>query len=70
MTSREPAHFAGYRAPRWPTKAVEKRYPDLDRIICATPLSIPLNLQLEDLARFEKEVFPTFRDTRTAAAAQ
>ena len=30
----------------------------------------PLEVQLEDLDRFAKEVTPTFRDTRTAAAAQ
>ena len=47
-------------------KAVEKRYPGLDRVICATPLDD----QLEDLDRFAKEVIPAFRDTRTAAAAQ
>jgi alkanesulfonate monooxygenase SsuD/methylene tetrahydromethanopterin reductase-like flavin-dependent oxidoreductase (luciferase family) len=47
-------------------KAVEKRYPGLDRVICATPLDV----QLEDLDRFAKEVIPAFRDTRTAAAAQ
>jgi alkanesulfonate monooxygenase SsuD/methylene tetrahydromethanopterin reductase-like flavin-dependent oxidoreductase (luciferase family) len=51
-------------------KAVEKRYPDLDRVICATPLGTPLDVQLEDLDRFAKEVIPAFRDTRTAAAAQ
>jgi alkanesulfonate monooxygenase SsuD/methylene tetrahydromethanopterin reductase-like flavin-dependent oxidoreductase (luciferase family) len=43
-------------------KTVEKRYPGLDRVICATPL--------EDLDRFAKEVIPAFRDSRTAAAAQ
>ena len=47
-------------------KGVEKRYPGLDRVICATPLDV----QLEDLDRFAKEVIPAFRDTRTAAAAQ
>ena len=47
-------------------KAVEKRYPGLDRVICATPLDV----QLEDLDRFAKEVIPAFRNTRTAAAAQ
>ncbi len=51
-------------------KAVEKRYPGLDRVICATPLGTPLEVQLEDLDRFAKEVIPAFRDTRTAAAAQ
>ena len=49
-------------------KAVEKRYPGLDRVICATPLGTPLDVQLAD--RFAKEVIPAFRDTRTAAAAQ
>jgi hypothetical protein len=47
-------------------KAVEKRYPGLDRVICATPLDV----QLADLDRFAKEVIPAFRDTGTAAAAQ
>ena len=51
-------------------KAVEKRYPGLDRVICATPLGTPLDVQLEDLDRFANEVIPAFRDTRTAAAAQ
>ena len=52
-------------------KAVEKRYSGLDRVICATPLGTPLNVQLADLDRFAKEVIPAFRDdTRTAAAAQ
>jgi hypothetical protein len=51
-------------------KAAEKRYPGLDRVICANPLGTPLDVQLEDLDRFAKEVIPAFRDTRTAAAAQ
>ena len=51
-------------------KAVEKRYSGLDRVICATPLGTPLEVQLADLDRFAKEVIPAFRDTRTAAAAQ
>src|SRR5215467_9078931 len=51
-------------------KAVEKRYPGLDRVICATPLGTPLNVQLADLDRFAKEVIPAFRNTRLAAAAQ
>ena len=38
-------------------KAVEKRYPGLDRVICATPLGTPrLDGQLEDLDRFAKEL--------------
>ena len=51
-------------------KAFEKRYPGLDRVICATPLGTPLAVQLEDLDRFAKEVIPAFRDARIAAAAQ
>jgi hypothetical protein len=51
-------------------KAVEKRYPGLDRVICATPLVTPLNVQLEDLDRFAKEVIPAFRNPKIAAAAE
>ena len=51
-------------------KAVEKRYPGLDRVICATPLGTPLDVQLEDLDRFAKEVMPAFRSSKIAAAAQ
>ena len=58
----------GRRFPRWPPadiveqlKAVEKRYPGVDRVICATPLGTPLEVQLEDLDRFAKEVMPAFR---------
>ena len=51
-------------------KAVDKRYPGLDRVNCAIPPGTPLDVQLEDLDRFAKEVIPAFRDTRTAAAAQ
>ncbi len=52
-------------------KAVEKRYPGIDRVICATPLGTPLAVQLEDLDRFAKEVMPAFgAGTKMAAAAQ
>ena len=51
-------------------KAVEARYPGLDRVICATPLGTPLDVQLEDLDRFAKEVMPAFKSTKMAAAAQ
>ena len=53
-------------------KAVEKRYPGLDRVICATPLGTPLAVQLADLDRFAKEVIPAFRSTAapTRAAAE
>jgi alkanesulfonate monooxygenase SsuD/methylene tetrahydromethanopterin reductase-like flavin-dependent oxidoreductase (luciferase family) len=52
-------------------KAVEKRYPGLDRVICATPLGTPLDVQLEDLDRFAKEVMPAFgAGKKLTAAAQ
>ena len=51
-------------------KAIEKRYPALDRVICATPLGTPLEIQLEDLDRFAKEVIPAFRPAKVAAAAE
>ena len=52
-------------------KAVEKRFPGLDRVICATPLGTPLDVQLEDLDRFAKEVMPAFGASgKIAAAAQ
>ena len=49
---------------------VEKRYPRLDRVVCATPLGTPLEVQLEDLDRFAKEVMPAFRRAKIAAAAE
>jgi len=51
-------------------KAVEKRYPGVDRVVCATPLGTPLDVQLEDLNRFAKEVMPAFRSAKIAAAAE
>src|SRR6266853_1039540 len=51
-------------------KATEKRYPALDRVMCATPLGTPLDVQLEDLDRFAKEVIPAFRTATVAAAAE
>jgi len=51
-------------------KAVEKRYPGVDRVVCATPLGTPLEVQLEDLDRFAKEVMPAFRQAKIAAAAE
>jgi alkanesulfonate monooxygenase SsuD/methylene tetrahydromethanopterin reductase-like flavin-dependent oxidoreductase (luciferase family) len=51
-------------------KAVETRYPGLERVICATPLGTPLEVQLEDLDRFAKEVMPAFRDRKVAAATE
>jgi len=51
-------------------KAIEKRYPGIDRVMCSTPLGTPLDIQLEDLDRFSKEVMPAFRTTKIAAAAE
>ena len=51
-------------------KAIEKRYPGIDRVMCSTPLGTPLDVQLEDLDRFSKEVMPAFRTTKIAAAAE
>src|SRR6201992_1407796 len=45
-------------------KAVEKRCPGVDRVVCATPLGTPLEVQLEDLDRFAKEVMPAFRPAK------
>ena len=50
-------------------KAVEKRYPGLERVVCATPLGTPLAVQLEDLDRFSKEVMPAFGAAKNIAAA-
>jgi hypothetical protein len=49
-------------------KALEKRYPGLDRISCGMALGTPLAVALEQLDRFAKEVMPAFRMTRAAAA--
>ena len=48
---------------------MEKRYPGLDRVICATPLGTPLEVQLADLDRFAKEVIPAFRGSKAAIRA-
>ena len=38
--------------------------------MCATPLGTPLEVQLEDLDQFAKEVMPAFRPAKIAAAAE
>jgi hypothetical protein len=38
--------------------------------MCSTPLGTPLEIQLEDLDRFGKEVIPAFRTAKIAAAAE
>ncbi len=49
-------------------KAVEKRYPGLERVICTMPLGTPLAVTLEQIERFAKEVMPAFRAPVRAAA--
>src|SRR5437660_5815061 len=50
-------------------KAVEKRYPDLDRVVCSMALGTPLDTALEQLDRFATEVMPAFRGAKTPARA-
>src|SRR5882672_3913208 len=42
-------------------KAVEKRYPGLDRVSCGMALGTPLAVALEQLDRFANDVMPAFR---------
>src|SRR3954465_7233802 len=48
-------------------KAVEKRYPGLERISCSMPLGTPLAVTLEQLDRFANEVMPAFKQMKAAA---
>jgi alkanesulfonate monooxygenase SsuD/methylene tetrahydromethanopterin reductase-like flavin-dependent oxidoreductase (luciferase family) len=48
-------------------KAVEKRYPGLERVSCGMALGTPLKVALDQLERFAKEVIPAFRAVRAAA---
>ena len=50
-------------------KAVEKRYPGLERVICTMPLGTPIATTLEQIERFAKEVMPAFKGTQVRAAA-
>jgi alkanesulfonate monooxygenase SsuD/methylene tetrahydromethanopterin reductase-like flavin-dependent oxidoreductase (luciferase family) len=49
-------------------KAVEKRYPGLDRVTCSMALGTPLAVALEQLDRFAREVMPAFKTPVRAAA--
>ena len=49
-------------------KAIEKRYPGLNRVSCGMALGTPLAVALEQLDRFANEVMPAFRTVRAAAA--
>ena len=50
-------------------KAVEKRYPGLERVICTMPLGTPIATTLEQIELFAKEVMPAFKGEVRAAAA-
>src|SRR5262245_41115529 len=50
-------------------KAVEKRYPGLERVICTMPLGTPIATTLEQIELFAKEVMPAFKGTQVRAAA-
>jgi len=45
-------------------KAVERRYPGLDRMSCGMPLGTPLATALEQLERFATEVMPAFQTAK------
>ena len=45
-------------------KAVEKRYPGVERVSCSLALGTPLSLALEQLERFAQEVMPAFRNAK------
>jgi alkanesulfonate monooxygenase SsuD/methylene tetrahydromethanopterin reductase-like flavin-dependent oxidoreductase (luciferase family) len=66
----------GRRFPRRPpggrrraAKGGREALPGLDRVICATPLGTPLDVQLADLDRFAKDVIPAFRTGKISARA-
>jgi alkanesulfonate monooxygenase SsuD/methylene tetrahydromethanopterin reductase-like flavin-dependent oxidoreductase (luciferase family) len=50
-------------------KAVEARYPGMDRIITTLPVGTPQAVILEQLERFATEVMPAFEGRRKAEAA-
>jgi alkanesulfonate monooxygenase SsuD/methylene tetrahydromethanopterin reductase-like flavin-dependent oxidoreductase (luciferase family) len=50
-------------------KAVEQRYPGLDRVTCSMAIGVPLNVALEQLQRFAEEVMPAFKGARVGAPA-
>ena len=50
-------------------KAVEERYPGLDRVTCSMSIGVPLNVALDQLQRFAEEVMPAFNATHVPEAA-
>jgi hypothetical protein len=51
-------------------KAVEARYPGLERVNMSMPLGVPLNMWLEQHERLAKEVMPAFKGAARAKAAK
>jgi alkanesulfonate monooxygenase SsuD/methylene tetrahydromethanopterin reductase-like flavin-dependent oxidoreductase (luciferase family) len=51
-------------------KAVEARYPGLNRVSCSLALGTPLAVALDQLERLAKEVMPAFEGQATAKAAE
>jgi alkanesulfonate monooxygenase SsuD/methylene tetrahydromethanopterin reductase-like flavin-dependent oxidoreductase (luciferase family) len=47
-------------------KAVEARYPGLDRVTCSMSIGVPLNTALEQLQEFAEEVMPAFNAAKVA----
>ena len=45
-------------------KALEKKYPALDRISVSLSVGVPEKVALEQLDRFAKEVMPAFKETK------
>ena len=50
-------------------KAIEQRYPGLDRISVSLSVGVPKSLCLEQLERFATEVMPAFAKTKVAEPA-
>jgi alkanesulfonate monooxygenase SsuD/methylene tetrahydromethanopterin reductase-like flavin-dependent oxidoreductase (luciferase family) len=50
-------------------KAVEARYPGLDRVTCSMSIGVPLSTALEQLQQFAEEVIPAFEAAKVAAPA-
>src|SRR6266700_3910539 len=49
-------------------KAIEKRYPGLDRVSVSLSVGVPKSVCLEQLERFAKEVMPAFNTTKSEHA--
>ena len=45
-------------------KALEKKYPGLDRISVSLSVGVPEKVALEQLDRFAKEVMPAFKEAK------